>query len=195
MTSFNHYALGAVADWLHRSVAGLAPAEPGYRRLEIRPLPGGPFTHASARHLTPYGEAGAAWRIDSGEFVLTVVVPPNTSAHVTLPSTGEVFEVGSGTHVWRRPHESVVAAAPVTLDSTYDDLRLQLHVYRAVLQTVEAHSAEHVQAFRRAFQGASGTMTIRGALFGMPLRDELARTLDAALRQQSPERVLLEERG
>ena len=195
MTSFNHYALGAVADWLHRTVAGLAPAEPGYRRLEIRPLPGGPFTHASARHLTPYGEAASAWRIESGEFFLTVVVPPNTSARVTLPGSGEVFEVGSGTQVWRRPHDSVAAAPPVTLDSTYDDLSLQPQVYRAVLQTVEAHSAEHVQAFRRAFQGASGAMSIRGALFGVPLRDELARTLDAALRRQTPERVLLEERG
>src|SRR3954447_1438115 len=39
MTSFNHYALGAVADWLHRRVAGLAAAEPGYRRIEVRPLP------------------------------------------------------------------------------------------------------------------------------------------------------------
>ena len=33
MTSFNHYALGAVADWMHRTVGGLAPAEPGYRRV------------------------------------------------------------------------------------------------------------------------------------------------------------------
>ena len=37
MTSFNHYALGAVADWLHRVVAGLAPATPGYARLRIAP--------------------------------------------------------------------------------------------------------------------------------------------------------------
>jgi alpha-L-rhamnosidase len=40
MTSFNHYALGAVVDWLHRRVAGLAPAAPGYRQMEIRPLVG-----------------------------------------------------------------------------------------------------------------------------------------------------------
>ena len=39
MTSFNHYALGAVADWLHRRVAGLAPAAPGYREIAVRPLP------------------------------------------------------------------------------------------------------------------------------------------------------------
>ena len=38
MTSFNHYALGAVADWMHRRVAGLAPAAPGYRQIEVRPL-------------------------------------------------------------------------------------------------------------------------------------------------------------
>ena len=49
MTSFNHYALGAVADWLHRRVAGLAPAAPGYRRVLVRPRPGGGLTHAGPR--------------------------------------------------------------------------------------------------------------------------------------------------
>ena len=44
MTSFNHYALGAVADWLHRRVAGLAPAAPGYRGILVRPLPGRALT-------------------------------------------------------------------------------------------------------------------------------------------------------
>src|SRR5918996_5119946 len=57
MTSFNHYAFGAIADWLHRVVAGLAPAAPGYRELEVRPVPGRGLTRASARHRTPYGEA------------------------------------------------------------------------------------------------------------------------------------------
>jgi len=57
MTSFNHYALGAVADWLHRTVAGLAPGAPGYRRLVVAPRPGGGLTHAAASHETPYGRA------------------------------------------------------------------------------------------------------------------------------------------
>ena len=48
MTSFNHYALGAVADWMHRTIGGLTPAQPGYRRIEIRPRPGG-GTHALPR--------------------------------------------------------------------------------------------------------------------------------------------------
>ncbi len=62
MTSFNHYALGAVADWLHRTVAGLAPAAPGYRRITVRPQPGPVLADAAARHLTPYGEAAVEWR-------------------------------------------------------------------------------------------------------------------------------------
>jgi alpha-L-rhamnosidase len=102
MTSFNHYAFGAVADWLHRVVAGLAPAEPGYRRLEIKPLIGGGLTHASARHETPYGLAEVGWRLLPGLVEIEAVVPPNTVATVTLPgSDREPFEVESGTHRWR----------------------------------------------------------------------------------------------
>jgi alpha-L-rhamnosidase len=61
MTLFNHYALGAVADWLHRTVGGLAPAAPGYCHLEVRPRPGGDLTYARARHMTPYGLAESSW--------------------------------------------------------------------------------------------------------------------------------------
>ena len=57
MTSFNHYALGAVADWLHRTVAGLALSSPGYRTFTVAPRPGGGLTHASTAHQTPYGRA------------------------------------------------------------------------------------------------------------------------------------------
>src|SRR5699024_8398672 len=55
MTSFNHYAFGAVADWLYRSLAGLAPEGPGYRRIRIAPVPVSGIDHAAARHETPYG--------------------------------------------------------------------------------------------------------------------------------------------
>ncbi|MDW6058436.1 alpha-L-rhamnosidase C-terminal domain-containing protein [Streptomyces sp. FXJ1.4098] len=108
MTSFNHYALGAVADWLHRTVAGLAPAAPGWRRLRIAPVPGGGLDHAKAAHLTPYGRAEAGWRYERGEgdsghrLVVEVLVPPNTRAEVQLPGDAEPFEVGSGRHTFRR---------------------------------------------------------------------------------------------
>ncbi|WP_241562192.1 glycoside hydrolase family 78 protein [Streptomyces hoynatensis] len=97
MTSFNHYALGAVADWLHRTVAGLAPAAPGYRRIRVAPRPGGGLTYAGARHLTPYGPARAGWRIEGGRLVVEAVVPPGATAEIELPG-GERREVGAGTH-------------------------------------------------------------------------------------------------
>ncbi|HZA78057.1 MAG TPA: family 78 glycoside hydrolase catalytic domain, partial [Acidimicrobiales bacterium] len=107
MNSFNHYALGAVADWLHRTVGGLAPDAPGYRRLRIAPVPGGGLSWATSRHRTPYGLAEVSWRIEGDEIEVTAVVPPNTAAEVVLPGTGhgstEVLEVGAGRHAWRVP--------------------------------------------------------------------------------------------
>ncbi len=76
MTSFNHYALGAVADWMHRVVAGLAPLEPGYRKILVKPQPGGGLSWASARHETPYGTASVQWRIDDGDLTAVVEIPP-----------------------------------------------------------------------------------------------------------------------
>ncbi|SEF32209.1 alpha-L-rhamnosidase [Amycolatopsis pretoriensis] len=102
MTSFNHYALGAVADWLHRTVAGLAPAEPGYRRLLLRPRPGGDLTHAAAEHDTPHGPAALSWRIDEEQLEVEAVVPIGVTATVQLPGR-DPFEVASGRHHWSIP--------------------------------------------------------------------------------------------
>jgi alpha-L-rhamnosidase len=96
MTSFNHYAFGAVADWLHRSVAGLAAAEPGYRRLRIAPRPGPGITSAAATHETPYGTASVSWTLDGTSFLLEATVPPNTAAEVLLPDGSTPVVVGSG---------------------------------------------------------------------------------------------------
>jgi hypothetical protein len=98
MTSFNHYAFGADADWLHRTVGGLAPAAPGYRKLRIAPRPGPGITSASTARETPYGTASVAWALDGTAFALDISVPPNTTAQVSLPDGSAVFEVGSGRH-------------------------------------------------------------------------------------------------
>jgi len=104
MLSFNHYALGTVADWLHRTVAGLAPAAPGYRELLVRPVPGGGLSAAAARHLTPYGEAAVSWERADGQFSLRVDVPVGTTATVHLPGAGEPApapaRVTHGHHEW-----------------------------------------------------------------------------------------------
>ncbi|WP_218938096.1 family 78 glycoside hydrolase catalytic domain [Actinomyces culturomici] len=112
MTSFNHYALGAVADWMHRTVAGLAPAEPGWRRLEIAPIPPKRgLDSASASLLTPYGEAASSWRLEDGELHLDVRVPVGATARVVLPS-GAIHEVGHGVHSFRESFEVDAAERP-----------------------------------------------------------------------------------
>jgi alpha-L-rhamnosidase len=121
MTSFNHYALGAVADWMHRTVAGLAPAAPGYRDLEVRPLPGGGLTSASARHLTPYGEASVSWQRADGRLALDVQVPVGSTATVHVPGGGQPERVGHGHHEWDVADPST-ATAPLAAGSTVRDV-------------------------------------------------------------------------
>ncbi|MDR6867450.1 alpha-L-rhamnosidase [Microbacterium resistens] len=61
MTSFNHYALGAVADWMHRVIGGIETVEPGYARVRIDPRPGGGLSWARTVIDTPHGPVGVAW--------------------------------------------------------------------------------------------------------------------------------------
>ena len=86
MNSFNHYAFGAVGDWMYQNIGGIDvdPAAPGYLRSRIAPRPGAGLTSASASLETVYGTLVSAWRLDRQRFVLDVTIPANTSAEVTL---------------------------------------------------------------------------------------------------------------
>ena len=98
MTSFNHYALGAVVDWLHRTVAGLAPLEPGYARVLVAPQPGGGLTWAKTSLETRHGAAAVGWsRTDDGGLELDVTLPEGVTGVVRLPGE-EDREIGAGTH-------------------------------------------------------------------------------------------------
>ena len=98
MNSFNHYAYGAVGEWMYRVMAGIDidAADPGYRHVLIAPRPGGTFTSVSASHETMYGRVSSAWKKDAGTFQLAIEVPPNASATVRLPGAqlSEVSESG-----------------------------------------------------------------------------------------------------
>ncbi|RKX34682.1 MAG: alpha-L-rhamnosidase [Verrucomicrobia bacterium] len=106
MNSFNHYAFGAVGDWLYRKVAGLGYASPGYKRLHFQPRPGGGLTRASAWHETPYGRAESAWRISGSKLVCRFVVPANTAALAILPArTRKSIEATGPTRITLRRHQ------------------------------------------------------------------------------------------
>ena len=107
MNSFNHYAYGAIGDWLYRVVAGIDvdPQAPGYKHILLHPQPGGPLTYARARLESMYGLVVSDWRIEKGRFRWDIVVPPNTTASVTLPGEARPREVTAGRHhfskIWK----------------------------------------------------------------------------------------------
>ncbi|KAK8054508.1 hypothetical protein PG994_009575 [Apiospora phragmitis] len=109
MTSFNHYALGAVAEWLHTTVGGIGAAPgSGWRKVQVRPVPGGRVDRAVVSFDGPYGLVRCEWWLEGGKFSMKLDVPPNSCAEVTLPSeqqqeqatggTASGRVVGSGTH-------------------------------------------------------------------------------------------------
>jgi len=89
MNSFNHYAFGAVGEWLYRYVAGIDLDEeiPGYARFRIRPFIGGGLEWARAEYDSIQGKIISGWSRREGGISLEVRVPPNTSAEVHLPCT------------------------------------------------------------------------------------------------------------
>ena len=103
MTSFNHYALGAVADWLHRVVGGIAPTLPGYKRFTVKPIPHSSLTYASASHESPYGKITVSWERNYEEFFLKLSVPVGTEAEVFLPGVSEAKTVRHGSYEWTVP--------------------------------------------------------------------------------------------
>ena len=98
MNSFNHYAYGAIGEWLYRVVAGLEidPGEAGYKHVLIQPQPGGGLTHARAAIISPYGEVASSWQLTDTDLHLQVTVPPNTHATVRIPASrlSQVTESG-----------------------------------------------------------------------------------------------------
>jgi len=117
MNSFNHYAYGAIGDWMYRVMAGLEidEAMPGYKHVLIQPRPGGGFTSARASHQTMYGPLSSAWTLKDGRFELSVEVPPNTRATVRLPKAqvagvtegGQALAKGNGIADWRQDGDAV----------------------------------------------------------------------------------------
>jgi alpha-L-rhamnosidase len=88
MNSFNHYAYGAIGDWMYRVMAGLDTYEDGvgYKHSMIKPHIGGGFTNASASLDTYYGKLSCGWKVDGDNLTLDIEVPANTEATVYIPA-------------------------------------------------------------------------------------------------------------
>ena len=131
MNSFNHYALGAVGEWLYRFMLGIEPAPDAeaFSRLVLRPHPGGSLTWVRGAYRSACGLIASEWQRDGDRLNLRIELPPNVTASVRVPSSDAravrdgqgrspsataafpgasglreaVFEVGSGVHEFSGP--------------------------------------------------------------------------------------------
>ena len=96
MNSFSHYAFGAVTEWMMNTLAGIAPAEPGYSKIRLHPrFPSANATSETetiswikAHHDSPHGRIAIHWkRQDDGSLLYEATIPPNTTAELTLPKS------------------------------------------------------------------------------------------------------------
>ncbi len=115
MNSFNHYSLGSVGEWLFRHVAGieLDPEQPGFKRFTLQPFLGEGLDFVRASYRTLHGEIRSEWKLAGDQLTWTVVVPPNTSARILVPSEpGTDVSADGLTLSGREGRFAVVADAP-----------------------------------------------------------------------------------
>lgn len=101
MNSFNHYAYGAVADWIYGVMAGINPCEekPGYKHIEFRPLTDKRISHVKASVETKFGMTCSAWWRENGKVVYEFTVPQGATATAYLD--GEAHPLRSGKNTFR----------------------------------------------------------------------------------------------
>ncbi len=85
MNSFNHYAYGAIGDWMYQHIAGIRAGAPGYKKIVIKPVIGGGLTWAEGDYECPYGRIHCKWALSGDKLEMTVNIPQNTTADVYVP--------------------------------------------------------------------------------------------------------------
>jgi alpha-L-rhamnosidase len=98
MNSFNHYAYGAIGDWMYRVMTGLDTYEdgPGYKHIKIQPHIGGDFTNAAATLQTYYGTLSSSWKLENGKLMMDIEIPANTTATIFIPANNASSITESG---------------------------------------------------------------------------------------------------
>lgn len=97
MNSMNHVMqIGDLAVWMYEYLAGIRPdaGKPGFRHIQIRPVPVEGLSYVKATHRSLYGPISSSWTRTGGRLQLEVTIPPNTTATICVPSAGKVSEAG-----------------------------------------------------------------------------------------------------
>lgn len=87
MNSFNHYAFGAVGEWMYENILGIQPDNnsPGFKRFILKPLPEGTLTWAKGSYHSISGKIEASWKKEGNQFEYRITIPANTTATVHMP--------------------------------------------------------------------------------------------------------------
>ncbi len=105
MNDFSHVGLSGAGEWIWRMIVGLNPDEsqPGYKHFVIHPRPVSGLSSVKARYESVRGEFRVAWEIDRDKFTLDVLIPPNTTASVYVPSAHPESILESGKPALQSP--------------------------------------------------------------------------------------------
>jgi alpha-L-rhamnosidase len=101
MISFNHYIFGSVADWMYRTLAGIAPNsdKPGYEEILFAPRPHSTLKWAQASIETRFGPASIRWdEISFGKYEAKISIPPGSIGLFIGADGNSAQKLGSGTH-------------------------------------------------------------------------------------------------
>ena len=100
MNSFNHYAYGAVCQWIWETAAGIAADtnDPGFRHIIMKPVPDRRLGHLEAEFKSAVGTIKSSWKYDGDIWVWNFTIPKGATATVTLPGETESKEFGPG--IW-----------------------------------------------------------------------------------------------
>jgi alpha-L-rhamnosidase len=96
MNSFNHYAYGAIGDWMYRVAAGIETMGGGYKHIIIQPHPTKRMIFVKASFESSYGTIVSGWERKDGKIIYNVKIPVNTTATIILPgiTTDNLTESG-----------------------------------------------------------------------------------------------------
>lgn len=94
MNSFNHYAYGAIGEWMYRVMGGIEADEstPGFKRTVYAPKIGGNLEFVDTTYHSVYGENRLKWQVKEGCVTISVKVPVNTTAWICLDQAKEILE-------------------------------------------------------------------------------------------------------
>ena len=94
MNSFNHYAYGAIGEWMYRAMAGIEadPEQPGFKHAVLYPRIGGNLKYTEGNYHSVYGNVGVKWEVQGKQITLTVQIPVNTTAEIRLDQAKAVVK-------------------------------------------------------------------------------------------------------